>query len=144
VNPLAGINIRNAGDGPAGRPTGRGSTTDPDVVQGRTYAPPPPVPAAPKPGEDPPIPEEAREQLRPYLAMPRPRVILRFAEEKDLLVSGMLAGGRELAGKAAVIAAPIGKGHILMFANNPMWRQQTQGSFFLLFNAMMHYQHLTP
>ncbi len=83
-----------------------------------------------------------REFLRPYLAMPRPRIILRFAEEKDLLVSGLLAGGRELAGKPAVIDVPRGKGHVLLFANNPMWRQQTQGSFFLLFNAILHFEHL--
>jgi hypothetical protein len=37
-----------------------------------------------------------REYLRPYLPPPDqpPRVILRFAEEKDLRGSGMHAGGR--------------------------------------------------
>jgi hypothetical protein len=29
-----------------------------------------------------------------------------------------------------------------MFANNPMWRHQTQGSFFLIFNAALNYDHL--
>jgi hypothetical protein len=29
-----------------------------------------------------------------------------------------------------------------MFANNPMWRHQTQGSFFLLFNAALNYNNL--
>ncbi|GBC78765.1 hypothetical protein HRbin08_02263 [bacterium HR08] len=72
----------------------------------------------------------------------RPRVVLRFAEERDLLIAGMLAGGHELANRPAVIDVPVGKGHVLLFANNPMWRQQTQGSFFLLFNAMLHYDHL--
>ena len=85
-----------------------------------------------------------RENLRPFLPPPdqRPRVILRFSEEKDLLVSGMLAGGRELARRPAVIDVPKGKGHVLLFANNPMWRQQTQGSYFLLFNAMLNFEHL--
>jgi hypothetical protein len=73
----------------------------------------------------------------------RPRVVLRFnTNEKDLLISGMLAGGSELAGKAAVVDVPVGKGHVVMFANNPMWRHQTQGSFFLLFNAAMNYNNL--
>jgi hypothetical protein len=72
----------------------------------------------------------------------RPRVILRFVDEKDLLVSGMLAGGRELANRPAVLDVPVGKGHVLLFANNPMWRQQTQGSFFLLFNAALNYDNL--
>lgn len=71
-----------------------------------------------------------------------PRVILRFAPEADLLVSGMMTGGSELAGKAAVIDCPKGKGHVLMFANNPMWRSETHGSYFLLFNAMLNFQHL--
>ena len=73
---------------------------------------------------------------------PQPRVILRFADEKDLLVSGMLTGGSALAGHPAVIDCPSGKGHVLMFANNPMWRSETQGSYFLLFNAMLNFQHL--
>jgi hypothetical protein len=30
-----------------------------------------------------------------------------------------------------------------MFANNPMWRHQTQGSFFLIFNAALNYDHLS-
>lgn len=71
-----------------------------------------------------------------------PRVVLRFVAEKDLLVSGMLAGGSELAGKAAIVDVPVGKGHVVMFANNPMWRHQTHGSFSLLFNAILHYDNL--
>jgi hypothetical protein len=71
-----------------------------------------------------------------------PRVVVKFADEKELLVSGMLAGGRELAGKPAVIDVPVGKGHVLLFANNPIWRDQTQGSYFLLFNAMLNYANL--
>jgi hypothetical protein len=54
----------------------------------------------------------------------------------------MLAGGRELANRPAILDVPVGRGHVVMFANNPMWRQQTQGSFFLLFNAMLNFDHL--
>jgi len=86
------------------------------------------------------------QQLRANGMMPdpatRPRVIVRFAEEKDLLVSGMLAGGRDLAGKPAIVDVPRGKGHVLLFANNPMWRNETQGSYFFLFNAMFNYKNL--
>jgi hypothetical protein len=73
----------------------------------------------------------------------RPRVVLRFStDERNLLVSGMLAGGRELAGKPAVLDVPVGKGHVVIFASNPMWRHQTQGAFFLLFNAALNYNNL--
>jgi hypothetical protein len=73
----------------------------------------------------------------------RPRIVLRFAsDEKNLLISGMLAGGSELANAPAVVDVPVGQGHVVMFANNPMWRHQTQGSFFLIFNAALNYDHL--
>lgn len=123
---------------PPSRPSGRGGPDDPDVVQGRPPAPPaPPV----RPGE---LSADMMEAMRAYLPPPneRPRVLLRFAQERELLVSGMLAGGRELAGRPALIDVPRGKGHWLLFANNPMWRQQTQGSFMLLLNAAMHFEHL--
>ncbi|HEU0185224.1 MAG TPA: M14 family zinc carboxypeptidase [Blastocatellia bacterium] len=125
-----------------GRPSGRGGLGDPDIVQGR--APLPPSPPSP-PGEDG-IPEEFRAQAAGQMPPPemRPRVVLRFAsDEKNLLVSGMLAGGGELTGKPAVIDVPVGKGHVVMFANNPMWRHQTHGSFSMLFNAALNFNHLS-
>lgn len=112
-----------------GRPSGRGSVDDPDIVQGRT----PPDMTLPAPTPDP-------SQIPP-LEM-RPRVVLRFAPEKELFVSGMLTGGSELAGKAAVVDVPVGLGHVVMFANNPMWRHETHGSFSLLFNAILNYDNL--
>jgi len=41
-----------------------------------------------------------------------------------------------------VVDVPHGKGHVVLFANNPMWRNETMGSFFLVFNAIMNYDHL--
>jgi hypothetical protein len=131
------------GGGAAGpRPSGRGTLTDPDIIQGRVYTPPETPPPA-KPGEER-IPDEVRMFLGPMITPPnlRPRVILKFADEKNLLLSGMLAGGAELGGRPAVVDIPVGKGHVLMFANNPMWRHETQGSFFLLFNAALNFDHL--
>jgi hypothetical protein len=115
--------------GGANRPSGRGTVEDPDVVQGRK----PNDPNIPTPTPDP-------SQIPPLAS--RPRVVLRFAPERELFVSGMLAGGSELAGKAAVVDVPAGRGHVVMFANNPMWRHQTHGSFSLLFNAILHYDNL--
>jgi hypothetical protein len=124
--------------GGAQRPTGRGTLTDPDIPQGRPPAAPPSgAPAQPEDN----IPEEFRAQLPSPET--RPRVVLRFGAERDLLISGMLAGGSELANRPAVIDVPVGKGHVVMFANNPMWRHQTHGSFFLLFNAVLNYDHLS-
>jgi hypothetical protein len=117
-----------AGLPPGERPSGRGTVEDPDVVQGRA-----PDPTLPTPTPDP-------NQIPP-LEM-RPRVVLRFAPEKELFVSGMLTGGSELTGKAAVVDVPVGRGHVVMFANNPMWRHETHGSFSMLFNAILNYDNL--
>ena len=116
------------------RPSGRGGLDDPDIVQGRP--PLAPAPATPNPDQ------AAALALQQPLPEMRPRVILRFAPEKELLISGELAGGAELAGKAAVVDVPVGKGHVVMFANNPMWRHETHGSFELLFNAVLNYDNL--
>ncbi len=130
--------------GGTGRASGRGSVNDPDIVQGMPLAVPAPS-RSPSPTGEEPLTEEQRIQLGPFFTplAQRPRVVLRFAaEEKNLLISGMLAGGSELANAPAIIDVPVGSGHVLMFANNPMWRHQTQGSFFLLFNAALNFDSL--
>src|SRR5438874_166244 len=129
------------GGGASGRPSGRGTLTDPDIVQAMPQAEP--APQRSPGGEQ--LTDEQRLQQGPFFTPPalRPRVVLRFAsDEKNLLISGMLAGGSELANAPAVVDVTVGQGHVVMFANNPMWRHQTQGSFFLLFNAALNYDHL--
>src|SRR6185436_17855615 len=128
---------QGAGAG-ANRASGRGGVGDPDVVQGMPQ-PRPPDPAASA--------EQAAADQRENLAFVppnlRPRIVLRFgSDEKTLLISGMLAGGSELVNKPVVVDIPVGKGHVVMFATNPMWRHQTQGEFFLLLNAALNYDHL--
>jgi hypothetical protein len=73
----------------------------------------------------------------------RARVILKFHEKPDsLLVSGLLVAGNELAGKAAVIDAPMGKGHVVYFAIRPFWRWQSQGSHAMAINAIANWNGL--
>ncbi|OFW10897.1 MAG: hypothetical protein A3H96_20835 [Acidobacteria bacterium RIFCSPLOWO2_02_FULL_67_36] len=72
-----------------------------------------------------------------------PRVLLSFpTSANDLLLSGLLVGGDALTGRAVAIDSPIGKGHVVMFANRPFWRWQTQGNFFLAFNAILNWNDL--
>jgi hypothetical protein len=131
----------------AGRPSrssGRGTASDPDVIQARAYEPPEkPVKRSPHEQElyvpeD--LPEFARWTIPPKDQ--QPRVVLRFAAEKDLLLSGMITNPNEIAEKPAVVDVPHGKGHVVLFANNPMWRGETMGSYFLVFNAMLNFDHL--
>jgi hypothetical protein len=120
------------------RASGRGGVNDPDVIQ----AMPQPRPLDPNNRPDP----EADQRESPFYTPPqlRPRVVLRFvSDEKNLLISGMLAGGNELANRPAIVDVPVGRGHVVMFATNPMWRHQTQGEFFLLFNAALNYDNLS-
>jgi len=72
-----------------------------------------------------------------------PRVVMSFASDpNDLLLSGELTGGENMAGHPALIDAPIGKGHAILFGFRPFWRFETQGNFFLVFNAMLNWDHL--
>jgi hypothetical protein len=76
-------------------------------------------------------------------AGPRPRVVMSFpANPNDMLLSGTLNGGQALAGRAQLVDAPIGKGHVVMFALRPFWRWQTQGTYFLGFNAILNWNDL--
>jgi hypothetical protein len=138
-----GAGRRRAEAGEA-RSSGRGSATDPDVIQGRQYMPPEEEPKRTPREQELYVPDEMRMYLGTRIppAAQFPRVILRFAEAKNLLVSGLLDGGAEIAEKPAVVDVPHGQGHILLFASNPMWRNENSGSFFLLFNALMNYRHL--
>ena len=73
----------------------------------------------------------------------RPRVVMQFAPNpNDMLLSGTLANGQFLANRAAALDAPLGKGHVVMFAIRPFWRWQTQGTYTLGFNAIMNWNDL--
>ena len=72
-----------------------------------------------------------------------PRVVMRFpANPNDMLLSGTLAGGQALANRAQVVDVPLGQGHVVMFAIRPFWRWQTQGTYFLAFNAILNWNDL--
>ena len=45
-------------------------------------------------------------------------------------------------GKAAVVDAPLGAGHVVLFAIRPMWRHESQGTFALVLNAMANWNRL--
>ncbi|UJJ49737.1 MULTISPECIES: M14 family zinc carboxypeptidase [Rhodanobacter] len=127
------------------RPTGRGGPHDTDMPEGRASLTPAALPDV-KPWQ--PLPLNA-EQMRnnPWVipADQRPRVILRYADAKNLLISGLLDGGDEMAERAAVVDARYGKGHVLLFASNPIWRGETIGSYPLVLNAIVNFNRLdTP
>ncbi|HUQ20308.1 MAG TPA: M14 family zinc carboxypeptidase [Gemmatimonadaceae bacterium] len=127
------------------RPTGRGTAEDVDAVIGRPeldpkFQLPPRKPV--QPWQAPPVTDE--QMRNPLSVIPpalRPRVVLRFADQRDLLVSGLL-DGNDVAQRPVVVDVPSGKGHVVLFANNPMYRGSTIGSYFLVFNALLNYDKL--
>ena len=136
------------GDAAGPRATGRGTPDDVDVVQGRPlntvgHADTLPTPPVTQPWQ---VPVPTVDQLRnPLNIIPpdqRPRVPLRFADQGQLLVSGLLDGGATIAQRPVVVDAPLDKGHVVLFANNPVYRGSTLGSYFLVFNTIMNFDNL--
>src|SRR6185436_13345555 len=144
------FNISNIAGGGGGRRrpgtdrvTGRGTLDDPDVVQGRPPVEAPEPPPTSEVWEAAPIVDEQRRNLIGLIPPAlRPRVVLRYGDNRELLVSGLLDGGDEIAQHAAIIDSPLEKGHVILFSNNPMWRGQTSGSYFLVFNAILNFDSL--
>jgi hypothetical protein len=148
--PIFGVtNIVGGGGGRRGatddreRPTGRGTADDPDLPQGRS---PVDIPDEPKAELWEATPLTSEQMRNPVNVIPpgmRPRVVLRYANNPELLVSGLLDQGTELAQHAAVIDSPLGDGHVVLFSNNPFWRAETKGSYFLVFNAILNFDNLS-
>jgi len=141
-NILGGRAGRRLGGDDTTRPTGRGTPDDPDLPQGRAGVELPPEPKVEAWEAAPVTDEQLRNGINVIPRDARPRVILRYADTKDLLVSGLVENGGEIAQHAAVVDATLDKGHVVLFSNNPIWRGETQGSYFLVFNAILNFDQL--
>lgn len=146
--PLFGVSNTVGGRGGASsgqgeRVSGRGTADDPDVVQGFPPAEPAPTEPDYEVWEAAPL-TAAQQRNNPYIIPPqyRPRVVMRWGDSRELLVSGLLEGNGELAQRPAVIDVPMEQGHVVLFSNNPMWRGETQGSYSFVFNAILHFDSL--
>jgi hypothetical protein len=126
----------------AKRATGRGSVDDSDEPQGRKITEPEPLvkqqPWEPKALDE----EQTRNNPLVIPARSRPDVILRFSDAKTLLLDGLLDKGGSIAEHAVVVNAHLGQGNVLLFGNNPVYRGETIGTYPLVFNAILNYQHL--
>jgi hypothetical protein len=124
------------------RPTGRGTADDPDTPQGRIGVEVVKEPRTETWQAVAITDEQLRNGINVIPPAARPRVILRYADTRDLLVSGLVENGGEIAQHAAVVDVPLDKGHVVAFSNNPIWRGETQGSYFLVFNALLNFDQL--
>lgn len=126
----------------AHRPTGRGGPEDSDITQGRKDVEPDVIPKQ-QPWQAKQLNEDQMRNNPQVIPVPyRPEVILRFSEQKTLLLSGLLDKAAPIAERAIVVNAHLGSGNVLLFANNPVYRGETIGSYALVFNAILNYDHL--
>jgi hypothetical protein len=124
------------------RPTGRGGPDESDITQGRQAAEPEVMPKQ-QPWQPRQLNEDQmRNNLQVIPVQYRPEVILRFSDQKTLLLSGLLDKAGSIAERAIVVNAHLGSGNVLLFANNPVYRGETIGSYDLVFNAILNYDHL--
>jgi hypothetical protein len=124
------------------RPTGRGTADDPDFTVGRPGAE---VPDEPKSEiwENPLLTDEQlHNNFRVIPPANRARVIFRYADGKDLLISGLVEGGDEIAQHPAVVDVPTGNGHVVLFSINPVYRGETRGTYSLVLNTILNFDSL--
>ncbi len=60
-------------------------------------------------------------------------------KQHSLRISGLLKGEKTLDGTAAIVDAPLGKGRVVLFAFNPLYRWMSQASFPMVFNAILNW-----
>jgi len=124
------------------RPTGRGTMDDPDFTIGRPGVE---VPDEPKSEiwENPLLTDEQlHNNFRVIPPANRARVIFRYADSKELLISGLVEGGDEIAQHAAVVDVPTGNGHVVLFSINPVYRGETRGTYSLVLNTILNFDSL--
>lgn len=124
------------------RPTGRGTTDDPDFTVGRPNVEAPEEPKS-EIWETPPVTDEQmHNNFRLIPPADRARVIFRYADSKDLLISGLVAGGDEIAQHPSVVDVPTGNGHVVLFSINPIYRGETRGTYSLVLNTILNFDNL--
>ena len=124
------------------RATGRGTKDDPDFVVGRTAREAPEKPEG-ELWETPPVTEEQMFNNPRVIPPPdRARVILRYADSKELLISGLVIGGNEIAEHPAVLDVPSGAGHVVLFSINPVYRGETENTYALVLNTVLNFDSL--
>jgi len=137
-----GRSFRRLGGPMHTRPTGRGTMDDPDFTVGRPNVE---VPEEPKSEiwETPPVTDEQmHNNFRVIPPADRARVIFRYADSKDLLISGLVEGGDEIAQHPAVVDVPTGNGHVVLFSINPVYRGETRGTYSLVLNTILNFDSL--
>jgi hypothetical protein len=74
----------------------------------------------------------------------RPQVIARFTGGEAGVLSGLMRNPDQTRNRPMVVDAPTGKGRVIMFANNPIYRWQTFGEHGMVFNGLLYWNDIPP
>jgi hypothetical protein len=69
-------------------------------------------------------------------------VLARYVGGDAAVLSGLMKGADEIRQRPMVVDVPggyTGKGRVILFANNPIYRWQNHGEFNMVFNALMNW-----
>jgi hypothetical protein len=69
-------------------------------------------------------------------------VLAQFVGGESSVLSGLMVGADNIRGRAFAVDIPAahnGKGRVLMFANNPIYRWQNHGEFNMVFNSIVNW-----
>jgi hypothetical protein len=75
----------------------------------------------------------------------RASVLAQYVGGDDAVLSGLMRGADEIRGRPLAIDLPggvSGKGRVVMFANNPIYRWQNHGEFNMVFNTLLNWNDL--
>jgi Zinc carboxypeptidase len=78
-------------------------------------------------------------------APPRPDapvLLLKYTGGEAGVLSGLMRNPNEIRNRPAIVDVPAGRGRILLYATNPVYRWQNWGEFNLVFNALMNFNDL--
>ena len=76
----------------------------------------------------------------------RGSVLGRYVGGDASVLSGLLRGADEIKDRPFAIDVPggfTGKGRVVLFANNPIYRWQNHGEFNMVFNALLNWNDLS-
>jgi len=72
-------------------------------------------------------------------------IVARFVGGDAAVLSGLMKGADEIRQRPMVVDVPggyTGKGRVILFANNPIYRWQNHGEFNMIFNALLNWNDL--
>jgi hypothetical protein len=75
----------------------------------------------------------------------RDNVLARYVGGDDAVLSGLMRGADEIRERPIAVDIPggfSGKGRVVMFANNPIYRWQNHGEFNMVFNTLLNWNDL--